>query len=422
MKERVLSLFRKIYYFKDKIAFYPSIFGFFGCLFAYMMMVLENYGISKYLIEFLPELVINDGETARTILATFIAGLISIMVFSFSMVMILLNQASSNFSPRLLPGLISNTRHQIILGIYIATILYCIFILVFIEPTGDKYQLPGFSVLLSIILMVLSLASFIYFIHSISQEIQISNIMSKIYNSAKNNLNIYIEAEKNKDCEFPNSDDWTVYKSKKSGYIQDVSSSILAKIASKEDCKINIITAKGSFVNKEQTLFKTEKKLDEDTLDRIYENFDFSRNEFVEDNYILAFKQLTEVAVKSMSPGINDPGTALNAIDYLSELLLLRVKKEDQNITFRENKPLVLIDSINFDKLLYQMMLSLRTYCKHDAILMKKMLDMLQNLLQKCKKENYATSIKKEINNLLIDAKQAIKNERDLEILEKFSS
>ena len=419
MKDKFLSFFRKLYYLKDRIAFYPTILGFLGCIFAYVMMILENNGISKYLIDFLPQLVINDGETARTILATFIGGLISIMVFSFSMVMILLNQASSNFSPRLLPGLISNTRHQIILGIYIATILYCIFILVFIEPTGDKYQLPGFSVLLSIVFMVMSLSSFIYFIHSISQEIQISNIMSSIYKSAKNKLNYFIEKEKNKDFDFPNSDDWHAHKSKNSGYLQDVSTTILAEIAEKEKSKIHIIVSKGSFVNKEQFLFKTEKELDDDVLNRIYGIFDFSRNEFIEDNYELAFKQLTEIALKSMSPGINDPGTALNAIDYISELFLLRIQKKETNITYRDDEPWILLNSIAFEDLLYKIMLSLRIYCKHDAVLMKKMLEMLTNLLEKSNNESYSSSIKIEIENLLIDAKAEIKNERDLDFIKK---
>lgn len=422
MKEKILSIVRKTYYLKDKIAFYPTIIGFFGCVFAYTMMFLEDEGISKYLIEFLPQLVINNGETARTILTTFIGGLISIMVFSFSMVMILLNQASSNFSPRLLPGLISNRRHQIILGIYIATILYCIFILIFIKPTDDKYQLPGFSVALSIVLMVISLGSFIYFIHSISQEIQISKIMSGIYTSAKSKLNYFIKREENKDFSFPNSDDWQAYNTKTSGYVQDVSTTILADIATKENSKIHIITPKGSFVNKEQILFKTEKKLEEDVINRIYENFDFSRNEFVEDNYELAFKQLTEVALKSMSPGINDPGTALNAIDYISELFLLRIQKKDINITFKDDKAWVLLNAIAFEKLLYKIMLSLRIYCKHDAILMKKLLEMLHNLQQKCKNDDYKAAIKIEIENLLLDADATIKNQRDLDILKKITA
>ena len=139
MKDKFLTLISKIYNLKNKIAFFPSIIAMAGVIFAYLMMYSENEGISSYLQEFLPELVINDKETARTILSTFIAGLTSIMVFSFSMVMILLNQASSNFSPRLLPGLISNRRHQIVLGIYLFTIIYCILIFISLQTLHDKF-------------------------------------------------------------------------------------------------------------------------------------------------------------------------------------------------------------------------------------------------------------------------------------------
>ena len=231
MKDKFLQLFRKIYHLKDKIAFFPTIISLAGCVFAYIMMYAENQGISKYLIDFLPELVINNAETARNLLTTFIGGLISIMVFSFSMVMILLNQASSNFSPRLLPGLISNRKHQIILGIYIATILYCIFILVFIEPTGNKYQLPGFSVLWSIIFMVFSLGAFIYFIHSISQEIQIEFIMNRISTTAKEKLKKLLKLEENKEFNFPDTLNWQAYESKETGYFQDVSIKMLKEVA-----------------------------------------------------------------------------------------------------------------------------------------------------------------------------------------------
>jgi|GEM_PF-6305771 len=242
--------------------------------------------------------------------------------------------------------------------------------------------------------------------------------MSEIYKSAKTNLKRQINIEEKKDFKFPDSDNQQAYNTKTSGYVQDVATTIIADIAVKANCKIHIISPKGSFVNKVQVLFKTEKNVEDKILDRIYENFDFSRNEYVEDNYVLAFKQLTEIALKAMSPGINDPETTLNSIDYLSELLLLRVQKEDVIITFKDDKPFILLNSITFEKLLYQVMLSLRTYCKHDAILMKKMLEMLKNLLHKCEIETYSSSIKIEVENLLIDAKEAIKNERDLKILQ----
>ena len=154
------------------------------------MIYLEDLGVSKYLVEHLPILVVDNGDTAMTILSALISGLISVVVFSFSMVMLLLSQASSNYSPRLLPGLISDKRHQVILGIYLATILYNIFILFSIQPTGDKYQIPGFSVLIGILATVVCLYAFIYFIHNISQSIQISNILQGIFDTAKSRLSL----------------------------------------------------------------------------------------------------------------------------------------------------------------------------------------------------------------------------------------
>jgi uncharacterized membrane protein len=116
MKAYLSYIIKYIVKLKSKIAFYPTLLSVLGLTFAFTMFYFESKGISKYLLEHAPVLVVNDTETARSLLTTFIGGLISIMVFSFSMVMILLNQASSNFSPRILPGLISNTRHQIVLA------------------------------------------------------------------------------------------------------------------------------------------------------------------------------------------------------------------------------------------------------------------------------------------------------------------
>lgn len=413
MKDKFIQIFRRIYHLKDKIAFFPTIISIAGALFAYLMMYAENRGISKYLIEFLPELVINDTETARVILSSFIGGLISIMVFSFSMVMILLNQASSNFSPRLLPGLISNRKHQIILGIYIATILYCIFILVFIEPTGSKYQVPGFSVLWSIVLMVFSLGAFIYFIHSISQEIQIEFIMNRIGTTAKKKLQKLLKLEENRTFEFADSENWNSFETKTTAYFQDVSIQLLKKVALEEDCKLHVISKKGAICYKGEILFKTEKDLSKDTIDKIYKAFDFSNDEFIEDNYLIAFKHLKEIALKAMSPGINDPGTAMNAIDYLHELFKLRIQKQENDFIFEEDNCVVLLDIVSFKELLYRVMASLRIYTKHDVIIVTKILSFLKDLKNYTNDDQKKEIVDTEIENLLKDAKSSIENEYD---------
>lgn len=419
MKDKLLFLLRKVYRLTDKIAFFPALLAVVGIIFTYIMIYLEEKGISKYLIKILPSLVINNTETARSLLTTFIGGLISIMVFSFSMVMILLNQASSNFSPRLLPGLISNRRHQTILGVYIATILYCIFILVYIEPDGDKYQLPGFAVLFAILFMVGSLAAFIYFIHSISQEIQINNIMDKIFHISKTRILYLIENEKYKESDFPKVNNWKVYKSNSSGYLQNVSGENIAKIAKEKGVKIDIVAIKGLFISEKSILFKSNKKLDNDTLEKINNHFEFSKSELIIDNYVLAFKQITEVAVKAMSPGVNDPGTALNATDYLSQLFSLRIRKNDKSLIYIEKEAYVSMATVDFKDLIYQVMAALRTYCKHDVVIVEKLLKMLLHLKNILNKDDikYLEIIENEIESLILDAEKAITNKRDIRFI-----
>ena len=412
---RTISFFNVI---ESKIAFYPTVLALFGVLFAFFMMYMENLGISKYLLEKAPILVVENGNTALTILSALISGLISVIVFSFSMVMLLLSQASSNYSPRLLPGLISDKKHQIILGTYLSTILYNIFILFSIQPTGDKYQLPGFAVLIGIIGTVICIYAFIFFIHNISQSIQISNILERIYKQSKERLEQLIEKEKEHLKPFPNSDGWFEYYSKHSGYLQNISHTNLIDICIEKETNLFILPVKGIFVLHGIPVFKSKKELDEKTVRQILNNFNFAREELIEDNYILGFKQITEIIVKAMSPGINDPGTAINAIDYLTELFALRMLKKDINIIRREEVPYLKIKTIDFKDLLYQVMVSIRTYCKHDVTLAQKLLIMLNYLLHSpTYNEDYKKQIDLEIESLLSDAKEAISNERDVEVL-----
>ncbi|TRO65335.1 DUF2254 domain-containing protein [Christiangramia sabulilitoris] len=420
---RTLAFFNVI---ESKIAFYPTLLAFLGFNFAFFMLYLENRGISKYLIEHVPVLVVDNGDTAMTILSSLITGLISMVVFSFSMVMLLLSQASSNFSPRLLPGLISDRRHQVILGIYLFTILYCIFILFAIQPTGDQYQIPGFAVLLGIIQTVVSIYAFIYFIHNISQSIQISNILQNIFKIAKRRLDELIDSEEDQYDNFPSTEDWKEYHSEKSGYLQNISFTNLIDICEAENIKLHILPVKGIFVLNGIPLFKVNKDLDEEVIKKILSNFNFSREELVSDNYTLAFKQITEIIVKAMSPGINDPGTAINGIDYLTELLALRMKKKNTSVIIRDETAYIRLNTIDFEDLLHNIMASIRTYCKHDIVLVQKLLLMFYYLeKQQTRETSYSENLRREAKNLLTDAKDSIKNEDDIQtalnLAEKFN-
>ena len=418
------AIFNRIYDFfntiESRIAFYPTLLSIVGFLFALFMMYLEGQGISKKMLGIIPQLMVENGDTALTVLSACLGGLISLMVFSFSMVMLLLSQASNNYSPRLLPGLISDKRHQLILGIFLSSILYIIFTLFSIQPSEEKYTLPGVSVLLGIIFTITCLVSFIYFIHNISQSIQINNILDNIFVEARNRLTHLVETEEKSQKSFPNTENWNEYKIGHSGYFQNVSTENILEICEKHDTKIYIIIPKGLFILSKAVFLKSEKKLEKDVVDSIFANISFARGELVDDNYILAFKQITEIAVKAMSPGINDPGTAINAIDYLTELFSLRMQKSDESIFSKDEKELLQIATVSFRELVYYIMASLRTYCKHDPIMVQKLLWMLTYLeKQPTVSENYLQIIKKEKEVLLAQAKTSLDSEWDFQAIAK---
>ena len=406
---KISSFFNVI---RSNIAFYPTILAVFGFVFSLLMAVLEEKGISKYLLEVLPQLVVEDGDTALTVLSVCIGGLISMMVFSFSMVMLLLSQASSNYSPRLLPGLISDKRHQIILGIYLATILYNIFTLFSIEPSEEKYTLPGFSILLGIVFTIICLFSFIYFIHNMSESIQISNILDTIHNKAVARLKFILNKEEKIDVhrDFDDTSNWKAYKCNQSGYFQNMSAKNIIQFCKENDTKIYIKIPKGLFVHENDMFILSKKDMNDQELEKFNSNINFSKSELVRDNYSLAFKQITEIAVKAMSPGINDPGTAVNAIDYLTELFALRMKKKDEDVYVdNEHVAQFKIEIISFKTLIYNVMASLRTYCKHDPIIVQKLFWMLKYLLnQEAFKEDYKKSVTEELNRLKKDSKSIL--------------
>jgi uncharacterized membrane protein len=412
---RLRSFFNTI---TGSIAFYPTFYAISAIIFALLMKWAEELGISRSLQEVLPFLVINKADTARNIITTLIAGGISMLVFSFSMVMLLLSQAAANYSPRVLPNLISNKKHQYILGTFIASILYNIITIIGIEPYGNDYQLPGFSVLLGILISIIALAAFVYFIHSISTSIQINNILENIYNKSADRLKHLIEMENQKES-FPSTEGWYVYRTTKSGTIQNISADGLKEAAQNFETKFELLIIKGQYILHNEMLFRSKKELSDDQLNEVYKNFHYSESELVSDNYVLGFKQITEIGIKAMSPGINDPGTAIDTIDYLTDLVRLRMLKQDYDMVLDTDKNvLIKLKVVEFDDLMYAVFAAYRKYCKGDLLVMQKLLQLFSLCMKRetCQQSYYAV-LHHQAKLMMNDAQESISNKHDLERL-----
>lgn len=406
----------------NSIAFYPSIISAFFILFAALMLYLEKGGIFNFLRDHFSILFIDNLETARVILATLISGIITLTVFSFSMVMVLLNQASTNFSPRLLPGLISDKRNQGVLGIYIGSLVYNIFVLISIKPTQNNFTGIGLSVLIGILMGILCLGFFVFFIHTISTSIQINNILTKTFKKAKSNLEDSLnddQGEWTNDC--PDIASWKTVYTSESGYYQHTEKENLINYLEKEKTNLIVALRKGLYILKAMPLVYVEKNGEKKSAEDIRKMFNINKSIDVNTNYLLGIKHLTEVGVKAMSPGINDPGTAISTLDYLAELFQLRLKIKDYKKYFSEDhKYYLIIPEVPFENLLHDTLAAYRTYANHDFNLVQK----LQSFLLYLRKEapdgsSYKTSINNQLVVLQETYMSSISNKQDLDILKK---
>ncbi|MDF1755335.1 MAG: DUF2254 domain-containing protein [Verrucomicrobiales bacterium] len=406
----------------SSLGFIPTIISILFGLAAITLLWANTTEITTFLLENAPSVVIKDGDTARVILSTVIGGLLSLTVFTFTMVMAQLNRAASNYSPRLLPGLISTTRHQVILGIFLGAILFCLIVLITIEPSDDSYQLPGLAILLSVLLAISSLGIFVYFIHSISQSIQVTNILQRIADETVQRLDELLETdERNQHASKPDFKEAMVVRSNKTGYFQVCNRAILIKLAIKHDLLLEVIPLQGEFVLENTRLMRLSKKVDEEVEEEMRSCFQFFGDGYVKDNYALGFKYITEIAVRAMSPGTNDPGTALSAINHLTHLTARRMMFDDYEIHFDEDgEPRAIISVISLEELLYVIFAALRLYCKHDAVIVFKLLQMFDYLLQQPMQENsrHDEVLKDELRVLIADARESLTNEKDLKMLE----
>lgn len=417
----------------SSIAFYPSLIagGFF--VFTGVMLLLEQNGMSARIEEYLPFLIIKDSDVAQTLLNTLIGALISLTVFSFSMVMVMLNNAAANFSPRMLPELIADKFHQIVLGVYLGTIIFCIFLAINVTPSQPKIPLPGFSVLIGILLGIVCLIFFVFFIHSISKSVQVSYVLNSLYATTRDNMEKGSVGKLGNES-LPNGvGDWHKIPSKNSGYLESVSMNYLHEICEENDLKIRVLTSEGMFVLENIPVFACSKEVDEEIAEELLNGLTFSVNELVRKDHALGFKHITEVAVKAMSPGINDPGTAISAIDYLTILFSLKlglpesgaVKIEEESEEDSDEKTFkdirVWLNVVTFENLFFYTLAAIRQYSKHDLIIVMKLLIMIKFLFANINcGEEHSRILARQIKIILEDAEKHLTNSADLEKVRDF--
>jgi len=262
--------------------------------------------------------------------------MISVAGVVFSITIVVLSLASSQFGPRLIRNFMNVRANQMVLGTFVSTFTYGVLVLRTVNATVEARFVPGLCVTIAIVMSLLSLAVLIYFIHNVSESIQAQNIIARVRRDLDNAVD-RIFPEKlgqgedltrgpiQRDYDIPTTCDREVcqIKAERSGYLQAVNNDALMRIAVEENLLIHLGFRPGNFITRGSVLVSVwpGEKVDENLSGKINAIFIVGSERTLEQDVEFAISQMVEIAVRALSPGINDPITAITCIDWLGAIL-----------------------------------------------------------------------------------------------------
>ncbi len=381
---RLYKWLRK-YYSKtvNSIAFYPALISLGFLLLSILMLELDFSETGKHIKSQLSWLSLRDASTARSILTTVSGGIISLTVFSFSMVMILLNQAASQMSNRMLDSMIGNKFQQIILGFYIGTIVYSLFLLSTIRDITSGVYVPALSIYLLLLFTVVDIFLFIYFLHYVTQSVKFEIIINRIHKKTLHTLRHHCCPEKASIFTPDEKKAQTIYMPS-SDYYQGFNKHSLIRFAQKHDVLVQLLHSPGSYLLEGSPLLVVfgDKKLHKEDIDELVVAIDLYRGQPIDKNAHYGYHQLAEVAIKALSPGINDPETAVLSIHALTDLFRFRLFNylpstlTDEKMVIR-----VAMKELSFEELFVECFYPIWNYGKEDRYIQNSLLQMMEQLI-----------------------------------------
>ena len=384
----------------NSIAFYPAIIALLFLVLSALMIYFDFSDSGKQIKSSLHWLRLRDATTARSIISSIVSGIISLAVFSFSMVMIVLNQTASQMSNRILDKLIGNRFQQIVLGIYIGTIVYALFLLTTIRDIDSGLYIPALSTYLLIVITVTDIFLFIYFLHFITQSVKYSVIIKRIYEETKRSMEKYCTQQQGEIVESTEDFIFSVM-AHSNGMLTGFDNERLLSLANKNDFSMKFMHPPGTFVLGSTVLIKLSKVIDPEIITEIRNCVFIEHDVSIDDVYSVGFRQLTEVAVRALSPGINDPGTAIAGLRALSQLLMCRSRHFPATyIRNDSNKIRIVRSDITLEDLFLETFMPIWDYGKNDRLVrneLQHLLFILQAETTGLKIENLLSEVQKEV-------------------------
>ncbi|MCA9794970.1 MAG: DUF2254 domain-containing protein [Candidatus Eremiobacteraeota bacterium] len=296
-----------------------------------------------------------DADSARAFLSTVASSMMGIAGVAFSVVVVALTLASNQFCPRVLRHFVEDRVNRVFFGLLLGNFSYAVTVLGAISDQSD--ELPGLALLACFAYVLLTTGVFIYFIHHLASGLQIDAIVRVVAYQTETQIDrlkryqrllgpalpappAYLEPEQRSRTVL--ADD--------NGYVQAVDLQELLKLSAEWSEPIHLLVGDGDYVTQGTPLLEPlDHELDEDERQRVCEAFELGHQRYLDEDISYGFREIADIAIKAISPAINDPTTAAFCLDTLACLMLRLAKdgwppacRDDENgasVTLTRNQP-----------------------------------------------------------------------------------
>jgi uncharacterized membrane protein len=372
--------------------------------------------------------LVNNFDSARSILSTISGAMIGVAGTVFSVTLVVLTLASSQFGPRLIKNFMYVRINQVVLGSYISTFLYCLLILNAIKDTGEYSFIPSISIFVAILATVLNIILLIVFIHKIAISIQADNVISDISTSISKQVKTIFPEEMG--GESKNEQKIDIAKatdrlpkiislnSPRDGYLQYLDTDSLMEIVVEQNLILELYHRPGSFVveGSELGLVYSKVDWDEGALKDLLDQFVIGKTKTAQQDLEYSIHQMVEIAARALSPGVNDPYTAISCIDNLTATMcyLAKAKFPSKYRFDKDDNLRVVSDVLEFEGVLDAAFNQIRQFSGGSTAVIIRLMEALITILSFTKKEKNRKAVIKHAEMVLTVGKETIKEKNDI--------
>lgn len=358
-------------------------------------------------------------DDARTLLIAIASTMATVIALVLGLTVVALQLASTQFSPRLLRNFLRDRVNQFVLSIFVATFTYASAGLytVGVQAGERTDQYPRLAVTVALVLLFISLLMLVFFLHHLTHSIQIDEIMRKVERTTLNVIDRDLPTVGVTTEPRPVPPEWAIdIPAHGSGYLQTIHPETLLAAATATGVTTSVTRMVGEHVIAGSALVHawTDRPGPPPAVDRLAsaarESIRIGFERTAEQDVAFGVRQLADIAVKALSPAINDPYTSIQAIEHLS-VVLAALAKRDLGSQFLRDQAGVLRVVVPGRDLEYYLDLAcgqVRRYGKAEPRVVRAQLRVLHSTGQFCADDAGRRLVIGLVNLLMKDAQAAI--------------